>query len=659
MIVRSTCRSRLSAALFATLMTVATATALSASAAEPPTAAWERWNEKTLTVARDGRPVILLIGSEISTPARTLAASLRADGFHRIFLDEFDYPRVSAAYRAFAVATGAQASVPLAVVTTPALEPVVALDGDNRASLEEELAVTLQRWRDDREALVSPAAIAVRRFRLNSAPLVHDDALAERASRLHDDLLSGDETRRVAAVTSLKKFAASALFDQLGGGFYRAARDSEMRVPSFERALADQAAMISLYLDAYGLTREPRFAEVARMTANAMVRDFADRKSGVFYNGLQSVSLVPRGGPALVEGGAYVWEASEIHHLLGESDASLFFQHYGVRAEGNVPPQLDRSGDLAGRNVLFLALDPENAEVVQRLAAARAKLLDVRLNRPPAPLDARVFAGPNAAAISALARAALVLKDTQFAPSAERALRALLATHFDAKQRILYRARGAASIAATSDDFTLVTNALLEVYALTFDPLFLERAIELQKRHDDLFWDSEANRYDAERGVPAAVAGLAAAPDVTRISAANLALVGDFLNAPSLLARAEVVGGKPVQRRNQIVIRGALAAETTQALIDAVAAQRGEAPVIVLRTDRERTRLVALLPYLKEFADCPFADANPKRCPSFGAVCIDGSCGAPTVEPDRLRASAAMSAGAWPTGHEETQGSSR
>src|SRR5690606_34791549 len=49
-----------------------------------------------------------------------------------------------------------------------------------------------------------------------------------------------DEASREAALTTLRKIAASAVRDPLDGGFFRYATDTEWRLPYFQKTLADQ-----------------------------------------------------------------------------------------------------------------------------------------------------------------------------------------------------------------------------------------------------------------------------------------------------------------------------------------------------------------------------------------------------------------------------------
>jgi len=62
---------------------------------------------------------------------------------------------------------------------------------------------------------------------------------------------------------SLRKMAESALFDQLDGGFFRYSANRDWSEPHTEKLLADQAELALIYLDAFSLTGEPVFSEIA------------------------------------------------------------------------------------------------------------------------------------------------------------------------------------------------------------------------------------------------------------------------------------------------------------------------------------------------------------------------------------------------------------
>jgi hypothetical protein len=107
----------------------------------------------------------------------------------------------------------------------------------------------------------------------------------------------------------------------------------------------------------------------------------------------------------------------EIAAVLG-GDAEFFGAHFGVKAEGNVPAQLDPQGEFTGKNILqqvrplaesarLAGLTTEQAS--ERLRAALAKLKAVRAARPRPLRDDKVITAWNGLMISALARGARVL----------------------------------------------------------------------------------------------------------------------------------------------------------------------------------------------------------------------------------------------------------
>src|ERR1700719_3830532 len=91
---------------------------------------------------------------------------------------------------------------------------------------------------------------------------------------------------------TLRKMAAGGMHDHLGGGFHRYSVDAYWHVPHFEKMLYDQAQLAAAYLDAFQITREPLFEEIARDTLDYVRRDMT-AKAGGFFSAEDADSLVP------------------------------------------------------------------------------------------------------------------------------------------------------------------------------------------------------------------------------------------------------------------------------------------------------------------------------------------------------------------------------
>ena len=63
---------------------------------------------------------------------------------------------------------------------------------------------------------------------------------------------------------TLRAMAKGGMHDQLGGGFHRYSVDENWFVPHFEKMLYDQAQLAISYLEAYQITSDTQYADVAR-----------------------------------------------------------------------------------------------------------------------------------------------------------------------------------------------------------------------------------------------------------------------------------------------------------------------------------------------------------------------------------------------------------
>ncbi len=79
---------------------------------------------------------------------------------------------------------------------------------------------------------------------------------------------------------SLSRMAAGGIYDHLGGGFSRYSVDREWRVPHFEKMLYDNGLLARTYCEAFQLTRNELFAEVARGVLKYVQREMTNKQGG-------------------------------------------------------------------------------------------------------------------------------------------------------------------------------------------------------------------------------------------------------------------------------------------------------------------------------------------------------------------------------------------
>ncbi|MBZ5635648.1 MAG: thioredoxin domain-containing protein [Acidobacteriia bacterium] len=303
--------------------------------------------------------------------------------------------------------------------------------------------------------------------------------------------LMGNEEARDMVLVTLRAMAKGGMHDQLGGGFHRYSVDENWFVPHFEKMLYDQAQLAISYLEAYQITGDAQYADVARGIFDYVLRDLAHPNGG-FYSAEDADSATDPAQPnKKSEGAFYIWSYQEIVDVLGEQDAAVFCKRFGVSPGGNV--EQDPHGEFTGRNILYQAQDIAD-ESLQRSAA---KLLEVRSRRPRPHLDDKILSGWNGLMISAFAKGAQILDEPRYAEAARSAVTFLFGMLWrDGEDILLRRYRdGDAAIEAFLDDYALLINALVDVYETEFNLADLGWAARLAERAIALFQDTKGGGF--------------------------------------------------------------------------------------------------------------------------------------------------------------------
>lgn len=129
---------------------------------------------------------------------------------------------------------------------------------------------------------------------------------------------------------TLTKMAYGGLFDTIDGGFSRYSVDMKWHIPHFEKMLYDNGQLVSLYSEAYKLTKNPLYKEVIEKTLRFVERELMNSEGG-FYSALDADSL--NSDNDLQEGAFYAWKIPELKVIL-KKDFDLFGQLFNCNAFG-------------------------------------------------------------------------------------------------------------------------------------------------------------------------------------------------------------------------------------------------------------------------------------------------------------------------------------
>jgi uncharacterized protein YyaL (SSP411 family) len=453
---------------------------------------------------------------------------------------------------------------------------------------------------------------------------------------------SGNRQALDMIVATLRAMARGGIRDQLAGGFHRYTVDAAWRVPHFEKMLYDQAQLAVAYTDAYQLTKEQAFADVARETLAYVSRDLRD-PSGAFYSAEDADSRLSATDDRLGEGTFYLWTLAEVERALGREDAEVAAFHYGLTREGNLAasPVPGTSTELTGRNALAEAhpvaetarrFAQSEGRIRTTLAWARARLLRARAERPRPARDDKIIAGWNGMMISAFARAGQVFDEPQYIAAAVSAASFIEARLFEPASASLKRRfrEGQADVDGLLEDYAFMVQGLLDLYEASFDPKWLALAARLQGTQDAYFWDEKGGAYFSTRADAAHLLARmkedydGAEPAANSVSAMNLLRLWQLLEKDEWRVRAEgtfrALSGRVARSGaavpqlmaaldfrestpKQIVIAGDPGATDTNALLRLVHGRFLPNKILALVDEGpRRTELVKLVPFLEGMA---------------------------------------------------------
>jgi uncharacterized protein YyaL (SSP411 family) len=562
---------------------------------------WFAWSDEAFAKARaDDKPIFLSIGystchwchvMEHESFESAAVAAVLNEHFVSIKVDREERPDVDRVYMTFVQATTGSGGWPMSVWLTPELKPFYGgtyfppSSQWGRPGFVDILQEISRVWRTERAKVVQSADAMTTQLRTLEQPspvwtVPGADALdrtvrqfreafdprhggfgdapkfprpSELLFLLREHARTGDASARDMVLRTLRSMALGGMRDHIGGGFHRYSVDGAWRVPHFEKMLYDQAQLVIAFVEASQASGDPFYAEVAEDTLLYVMREMTDAGGG-FYSAEDADSVPPdEPGARKKEGAFYLWRADEIDALLGD-DAAIVKLRFGIEPNGNAPH--DPQQEFTGRNLLYVARSIDDIvgltgrnrdDVVRILYETRLKLFQARLDRPRPQRDDKILASWNGLMIGAFARMSRVLGEGEpYLTAARRAAAFLRERMWNAGSGVLRRYRdGHAEIDGYAEDYAYLIAGLLELFQADADPVWIEWAIALQHRQDELFWDDSAGGWFSTTGRDSSVLVRmkedydGAEPTASSVSVMNLMVLSHLVHDPRWTERIE------------------------------------------------------------------------------------------------------------------------
>jgi uncharacterized protein YyaL (SSP411 family) len=304
---------------------------------------------------------------------------------------------------------------------------------------------------------------------------------------LHYFYLCKNEEAFKAATVTLDNMAMGGIYDHLQGGFARYSTDANWHVPHFEKMLYDNAQLVTLYAQAYQVTKNPLYKKTVYETLDFVKQELTSPE-GAFYASLDADSEG-------IEGKFYVWTKEEVDDIL-EDDVAIFSAYYNVTADGNWEHGnsilLRNESDEAIAEAFIITVE----ELKNKIDAAKAKLMQVRNVRIKPGLDDKILSSWNALMITGYTKAYRVFGEELFLEAAVTNANFLLqkAIAADGEMTRNYK-NGKASINALLDDYAFTITAFIELYQATFDEQWLIEANKITGYALEYFFDTSSGMF--------------------------------------------------------------------------------------------------------------------------------------------------------------------
>lgn len=281
---------------------------------------------------------------------------------------------------------------------------------------------------------------------------------------------------------TLDKIEQGGIYDQIGGGFSRYSVDGQWHVPHFEKMLYDNGQLMSLYANAFKISKKENYKRVLLETATWLEREMLHDNGG-FYSALDADSEG-------VEGKFYVWSFDEIEELTGE-DSTLISKYYDVTRHGNwehtnVLRRLDPDEVFASN--WKISVDSLN----RKLTTFKSNALAERSKRVRPGLDNKIISGWNGLILTGLLDAYQATGHSKFITLAERNA-AFLGQSMMIKDKLI-RIYGQPT-RGFLEDYAAVIQSFIKYYETTFDEQYLFNAVNLSEQVISEFYDEEEKLF--------------------------------------------------------------------------------------------------------------------------------------------------------------------
>ena len=278
---------------------------------------------------------------------------------------------------------------------------------------------------------------------------------------------------------SLEKIAYGGIFDHIEGGFSRYSTDEKWHIPHFEKMLYDNAQLMSLYSKGFKVSNKKHFKKVVYKIHEYINKEMKDN-SGGFYSSLDADSKIDENN--YVEGAYYSWSFSELKNLISE-DFDLFSKYYNVNDYGYWKEEdkyvlINNVSDTE-----FISEHNLTEEVFnEKLSNWVSILKEAKKDKKKPSLDYKIVTSWNGLMISGYVDAYKAFNDEIFLNEAIESAEFIYKSLTKNDGGLFHNyVNGKSKVNGYLEDYATIIQASLDLYEITLNQKWIERALKLSE----------------------------------------------------------------------------------------------------------------------------------------------------------------------------------
>ncbi|MEE9439158.1 MAG: thioredoxin domain-containing protein [Saprospiraceae bacterium] len=479
---------------------------------------WFPWGSEALAIAKElDKPILLSIGysschwchvmNRESFQSEEIARFMNHN-FVNIKVDREERPDLDEAYQGVLKSLGSSGGWPLTLFLTPNLLPFFGgtyfgpTPSNDQYTWYQALQYASYNYIENKEAVVRIGNRILNRQKVNLIPRntlkknttqewinVAISTMVQKIDGEHGGFGTGAKFPNLSALKSLlylakkdnnieeklfftlNKMSQSGLYDHVGGGIFRYTTDRMWKIPHFEKMLYDNALYLRLIAEVCKYKNKTKYRRILSDTIG-FLDNIMQSPEGTYYSAVDAESDHQ-------EGANYTWSKTDIDNILKE-DSSLFCEFHDITNEGN----------WEGTNIIYQPYDLwdfarkkgiDRIQIRDQFIKNRKQLLVKRQTRTPLFVDKKIILSWNALMVSALAHAHMATGIEKYAQNGLKLIDTLLDIFYNKDTHKLNRIQyqGNTSGKATLRDYSYLNRALLDIYTMSQNTKYLEKAINL------------------------------------------------------------------------------------------------------------------------------------------------------------------------------------